>query len=246
LPITSKEFETSANIVGGKGFITVDAVSSTGQIRNFLEFQANIVKPDMSSEIVTLSQSGSGRYESEFDAVGMGTYLINVTEMNNGKPISSRNTGVAVSYSTEYSDLESNARLLESLAEVTGGKFNPDVANIAEHRTTVARRMQDVWKWLLIASIPLFFLDVALRRITISKEQIRELKTRLSVSNTEKPVENTTLANLKARKEKMFEIHPVHSLNVQSDIRSEKRVRPEPVKAYTSRLLEAKKRAGTH
>jgi uncharacterized membrane protein/secreted protein with Ig-like and vWFA domain len=246
LPVSSSEFEVSASIVGGKGFLTVDAVSSTGQFRDFLEFQANVVRPDMSSETLSLKQSGTGRYETEFNAGVMGTYLINVTEMSNGKPVSSQNVGVTVSYSPEYSDLESNTKLLENLAEVTDGKFNPDATDISEHRMIASRRMQDVWKWLLIASIPLFFLDVALRRITISKEQIKELKTRFRMSSSIKPVENTTLASLKARKERTFEINTIQNLNVQPNLRSEKRVNPEPVKAYTSRLLEAKKRAGTN
>jgi Ca-activated chloride channel family protein len=245
LPVPSKEFEVSASIIGGKGSLTVDAVSSSGQLRNFLEFQANAVRPDMTSEAIKLNQSGSGRYEAEFDAEEMGTYLINVTEMNNGKPVSSQNTGVAVSYSPEYSDLESNAGLLKNLAEVTEGKFNPDVKGVAERKPAGVWHIQDVWKWLLISSIPLFFLDVALRRITISKEQIRELKTRLHKPNLSKPVENATLTNLKAHKSKMFEIHTIQSLNVQPEIKNTN-VRSEPVKAYTSRLLEAKRRVGTH
>jgi len=245
LPASSSEFEVSASIIGGKGLLTVDAVSKTGQFRDFLEFQANVVRPDMTSETVSLKQSGSGRYETEFDAGEMGTYLINVAEISDGKPVSTRNTGVAVSYSPEYSDLESNINLLQNLAEITDGKFNPDPADIAKHRIIVAKRLQDVWKWLLIVSIPLFFFDIALRRITISKEQIKELKAKFHVSNHENSVENTTLASLKARKERMFEIHAVQSVNTKSESRSEKRVSNEPVKAYTSRLLEAKKRAGS-
>ena len=245
LPVPSSEFEVSASIVGGKGFLTVDAVSSSGQLRNFIEFQANVVRPDMTSEAISLKQSGSGRYEAEFDAGVMGTYLISVTEMSNGKPVSSSNTGVAVSYSPEYSDLESNAKLMENLAEVTGGKFNPDIKDIAERKPAGVWHIQDVWKWLLITSIPLFFLDVAIRRITISKEQLRELKARLHKYSPAKPVENIILSSLKTHKGKMFEIHAIQSLNVQPEIKK-MGTRPEPAKAYTSRLLEAKKRAGTH
>jgi Ca-activated chloride channel family protein len=276
LAIPSGEFDASASIVGGLGHVTVDAVDSEGRFRNFLDFQANVVRPDLSHESVSLRQSGPGRYEAEFDAGQMGTYILRVSEMKDGKATDSQNTGAVVSYSPEYKDLETNHSLLENLAAATGGKFRPGTWEIAMHSTTGVWQLQDLWRSLILASIPLFFLDVALRRITISKEQISELRNKLRLRKGEGTPDTKAdiLVNLRRRKKRAFDIHaPIESPNVKrqtldvrtqdarhetQDIRHEAELSDSQVsglksqvpslessETYTSRLLEAKKRAKT-
>ena len=254
LAAPSGEFDASASIVGSAGLVTVDAVDSSGHFRNFLDFQVNVVTPDLSRESISLKQSAPGRYEAEFKAGQMGTYLLSVREMKDGKVVSSQNTGAIVSYSPEYKDLETNYPLLESLAASTGGKFRPEIGEIAVHSGESVWQLRELWRFLALMSIPLFFLDVALRRVTISKEQISELRNRLHFPKSDTQATTTrTMINLRHRKEAVLD---VHKYQMEQDVspsdakaRSDRaETTPKPVstdteEAYTSRLLKAKKRA---
>jgi len=262
LAMPSGEFDASATIAGGMGHVTVDAVDASGRFRNFLNFQANVVRPDLSHDVVPLRQSGPGRYEAEFDSGQMGTYMLHVSEVKDKKPASSQNIGAVVSYSPEYKDLERNYSLLESLAAIANGKFKPEIGDIALHSEANVWRLQELWRMLLIASIPLFFLDIALRRITISREQIAELKSRIHLPGREEipRAETATLASLKARKASMLKgqtslLSWIPGTSALRDARTIQEVKTpaedtiqhirtaESTEAYTSRLLEAKKRA---
>ena len=256
LAIPSGEFDVSTSIVGSVGHVTVDAIDPEDRFRNFLDFQASVVKPDLSRGIVSLRQSGPGRYEGEFDAGQMGTYLLRVSEMKDGEVIDSQNTGAVASYSPEYKDLETNYSLLESLAAATDGKLRPEVGDIAIHGEASVWQLQDLWRLLVLASIPLFFLDVALRRVTVSKEQISALRSKFHLTKGEgTPVAATgTLTSLRRRKEGIWgrggretqgqrdtEVFtPLPRPHVPSS-----RPTAESEESYTSRLLEAKKRAKT-
>jgi len=247
LAVPSGEFTVSASITGGAGEVIVDAVDSQGRFRNFLDFQVSVVTPNLSRETIVLRQSGPGRYEAEFDAQMMGTYFLSVREMKDGKVMNSRNTGVVASYSPEARDLETDYSLLENLAAVGGGKFKPEAGEIAVRGETTVWQLQDLWWLLVLISIPLFFLDVALRRITISKEQISELRNRLRASESGEI--STTLTNLRRRKDAGLRIQDVgRSIQDKEDAppaRRSEEFHPaaESDEAYTSRLLNAKKRA---
>jgi hypothetical protein len=236
--------------------VTVDAVDSNGRFRNFLDFQASVVKPDLSHETVSLKQSGPGRYKAEFDAGQMGTYLLRVSEVKDGKVVESQNTGAVVSYSPEYKDLEPNYSLLKSLAEDTGGKFGPEIGEVIAPGKAKVWQLRDLWRSLVLASIPLFFLDVAIRRITISREQLSELRNRLRLSKGGKMPDTkpNTLLSLKTRKEEIRREKTQGTrrktqdsdatIKIAASRRPRVPVSPLPSdEPYTSRLLQAKKRA---
>ena len=187
LAIPSGEFHVSANIVGNAGLISVDAVDSEGRYRNFLDFQASVVSPNLSNRRIFLKQVGSGRYEAEFEADQMGVYLARVSEMKAGQVVDSQNTGAVVPYSPEYRDMDSNYGLLEGLAVATGGKFRPSPDEIAAHDDMNTMSLQVFWQPLVMLSVFLFFLDVALRRITISRDQILKVADRISSHEKEAP-----------------------------------------------------------
>lgn len=245
LALPSGEFDVYTDISGSICQITVNAVDSRGRFRNFLDFQARLIKPDLGSEILPLNQSGPGRYEAEFNAEQMGTYLLRVSEMREGKVLNSQNSGAVVSYSPEYRSLESNHALLADLASATDGKFNPEIEAITAHEKTKIWRLQDIWRWLVIVSIPLFFLDVALRRVAISKEQISELRDRFRLRKTEKAPGTTagTLINLRQRKQAISYTHKAeYAETITKAAIDRAQTAAETEGTYTSRLLEVKKR----
>lgn len=246
LPAISGEYEITTNIIGSKCFLIVDVVSDSGQLRNFLELQAKIVKPDLSDDMVLLKQTGIGRYEGEFDVNQMGTYMLSVSEMANGKAKNWQNIGVVASYSAEYTDFESNIKLLQDIANITNGIYKPNAENIFDNRSKQIWKMGEIWKWLLIMAIPLFFLDIAIRRITLSRDQISELKKSLQISNRGKTqeVRSSSFENLKSHRQNVSDIQSIPKITIKYQARTEQ-AKIESTGSYTSRLLEAKKRANT-
>jgi hypothetical protein len=189
----------------------------------------------------------------------MGMYLLRVSEMKDGKAVESQNTGAVVSYSPEYKALEPDYSLLKSLAEDTGGKIGPEVGEVTVRGEAKVWQLTDLWRFLVFAAIPLFFLDVALRRIAISKEQLSELRNRLRLSKGARmpAAKPDTLTSLKRRKQqiqrKKTQDTRLRTQNSDVAIQREKipasprpRVPASPLPSdepYTSRLLQAKKRA---
>ncbi|MBM3212529.1 VWA domain-containing protein, partial [Candidatus Poribacteria bacterium] len=221
LALSSGEFEVSSSIVGGKGKVTISALDTRGQYRNFVEFQAKVVKPDLRDEEIQIKQSGPGIYEGSYNADQTGTYIIQVSEIKDSKIAYSQTTSAITPYSPEFSKLEADYSILENLALETGGVFKPSPEEVMQHNKQGIKEMRDIWQWLVITSIPLFFLDIIIRRITISKEQLASL--RISLPTHKK---RTSLQNPSAK------LSP-YSVSISL----------ESGESHTSRLLAAKNRA---
>ncbi|MBD3184770.1 VWA domain-containing protein [Candidatus Poribacteria bacterium] len=237
------DFQISVGMSEDEGTITVDAVDSQGQFRNFLDFQARVVLPDFTSSEISLEQIGSGRYQASFSTRQTGTYIITISEIREGKPIASRTIGLVAAYSSEYSDLEVNTALLQELSNITGGKFNPEPSELVIRGEAKTWGMRELWRILALISLPLFLIDVALRRITISRQQIQELKQKLMPQPAKEAPVTATLTQLKQSKTAVWqrdEPKPVRKNTVISPSKEEEKAQS----GYTSRLMKAKKRAG--
>jgi Ca-activated chloride channel homolog len=73
-----------------------------------------------------------------------------------------------VGYSDELRLRPANEDLLRSIAEVSGGKFQPQPADAFAPTTRTAQRPTPLWPWLVSAAAIVLVLDVALRRIDLS------------------------------------------------------------------------------
>lgn len=226
LAVPSGEFNVLTSIFGGKGQVTIDAIDTQGLYRNFLDFQAKVIKPDLSTETLQIKQSEPGRYEGEYSADQTGTYLLNVSEIKDDKIAYSQTTGAVTPYSPEYSTLKPNYSLLETLATTTGGIFKPSADEIGIHNQAGIREMRVIWPWLVLTAIPLFFLDVIIRRVTFSKEQFQYLRNRYKLQDSRHKVKMPVSPALTPKQA---------TLSVYFN--------SESATTYTSRLLTAKKRA---
>ncbi len=158
-------------IDAGRGRVVVEAVTPDGAFKNNLRLRAHIVAPDFTTSDVPLEQTAAGRYEAEFEATVRGAYLVSVTEEGGEvAPI----TGAVNSYSPEYAVTTSDTSLLARLAEATGGRvlaINASEANLFERGAT-RTRPQEIWQWLLLAALLVLPIDVGIRRVHITREQI--------------------------------------------------------------------------
>ncbi len=177
---TGNNIETQITMVDGIAQIEVDARSESGTFLNSLELQASIITPDNSSEIVRLQQIAPGQYAAEFEPAIEGSYYLAI---NGGGIVDGEETrfnevtGWVMSYSPEYVQTSPNEALLTDLATITGGSDlagNPSDTFITSQipRTATA----PIWHWLILAAMVLLPFDIAIRRLIITRRDMRRLR----------------------------------------------------------------------
>src|SRR5215208_4065295 len=102
--------------------------------------------------------------------------------------VDSRRTGVTVSYSPEFADLESNTTLLKTLARITGGNvYSEDPKTLKDLSASGdlyrpapegARALLPLWYWLVFLAAAGLLLDVGVRRISLEPGEVRSAAAR--------------------------------------------------------------------
>ena len=103
--------------------------------------------------------------------------------------VDSRRSGVTISYSPEFADLETNTALLKTLARITGGEiYSEDAKSLKElsasgdlYRTAPegTRALLPLWYWLVLMVGVGLLIDVGVRRISLEPNEVR-----LAATNT--------------------------------------------------------------
>ncbi|MCA9918843.1 MAG: hypothetical protein KC445_12870, partial [Anaerolineales bacterium] len=112
-----------------------------------------------------------GRYEAEFAPETDGAYFIRVagsdgTEEN----VVGQTSGWVLGYSPEYREFETNPQLLENIAALTGGQdlLGLETA-VFNHTLPSEATTRPVWVWLTLLAVILLPIDIAVRRLVITK-----------------------------------------------------------------------------
>ena len=170
---------------GERAVLTVDARDDRGGFLNGLIMRATVVGSDLATTSLALQQTAPGRYEAEFSPEREGAYFITVagSPAQGGDPASPQavrqTTGWVLGYSAEYAPGGSGALeqtpadYLHGLARMTGGgslKDNPAGAFV--HNLDQERAAQPVWSYLVLAALLLLPLDVAVRRLIITRADL--------------------------------------------------------------------------
>ncbi len=167
--------------------VVVDALDKNNEFLNFLRIQGNVVNPDLKSSTVELVQVAPGRYEATIEnAEASGNYFVNLGYRGPDKVQGVISTGVSVPYSDEYRELRSNPSTLETLASLTDGeivpnKLTPDgrFFQSVDHFRRDAKLINPrsygaLWPTLLWLAACLFLGDVAVRRIALDVDWLRQ------------------------------------------------------------------------
>jgi hypothetical protein len=191
-------FETSVDITRRQGHVTVDALDRNGGFINFLEIKGSVASPSMKSLPLRMEQNAPGRYEGAFDASEVGQYIISLSHKDADGTLHLHTTGAVVPYSPEYRELRANQALLTRLSDLSGGEVHPFVRNeergtrneidqssphssflvprssadLFRHGGRTRTAPQDLWPLLLLAAALLFPVDVGIRRLMLSPEEI--------------------------------------------------------------------------
>jgi uncharacterized membrane protein len=174
--LENADLTTEVSVDKGEGVINVEALDEQGNFRNFLNLQAIVASPKGERQTVRLEQTGPGHYEAHFPTKDAGLYMLNLTDMKDGKVRGSQVIGASVNYSPEFNTSEPNLNLLRRIAETGGGKIldlSVPASNPFLHDRQKTFQPRDLWESLLKFAIILFTVDVGVRRIQIGRDEWR-------------------------------------------------------------------------
>ena len=164
--------ETVIDYEGEIATLTVDTRASSGDFLNDLTMEANLVDPDGRTETVVLEQIAPGRYQTSFAPDEAGAYFVRVSGHAEGEEeaVVAQTSGWVLGYSPEYRQFESNEAELVAMAAATGGRdVSGDPLLVFEHSLEAERIRRPIWPWLLLAAVVLLPLDIAMRRLVITR-----------------------------------------------------------------------------
>lgn len=181
----SSNIETRVIMEGERARVIVDARDDAGAFQNNLALQASVVAPDGTGRTITLQQTAPGTYESDFLPTVEGAYFISINGEIDAQPFNEM-TGWVMSYSPEYARNTPDEELLQELAAITGGRSlreDPQGAfSMSQEPRTAAA---PVYPLLLLLALLLLPVDIALRRIIITRSDLQRLRDFLRGEQTE-------------------------------------------------------------
>jgi hypothetical protein len=148
--------------------ITVDAVNDAGQFLNQSEVELTMINPQLGRKKIAMKQSAPGRYETRMLTEDSGAYNMEIALKQDGQVLSRQSRGLIVGYSDELRIRPTNESLLQEVARVSGGQFNPQPSDIFQNTNRRIDRPEPLWPTLLTLAAILLVVDVALRRIDLS------------------------------------------------------------------------------
>lgn len=180
----------TTRIEDGIAHVVVEALDAKGDYLNFGKLAGSAIEPrgpkgENEGNIHTLNftMTQAGRYESTFPVDKTGAYSITVIDQTDTKRPQSIVTGIANSYSAEFAHAENDDALFAQLDDIATGKdpvrklkdlakLDPLTSGVFAHNLPPKSQPTDLFKWLLIAAVCLFPLDVAVRRLALDPEKL--------------------------------------------------------------------------
>lgn len=177
LPAPKTEgLEASATAKDGMALINLLATGADGLPLNFLSAQATLVDPNLETINLELQQIGPGQYQVVTDAAQPGAYLVRLGINQDDQSLGQTTLGMIVPYSPEYKASGMDRGLLSELARLTGGGELSDPLEAFLHNLPAVDYAREIWRSLLLLAVWLFPLDIALRRVMFSKEDLRKAR----------------------------------------------------------------------
>lgn len=165
----SEGFFIDIQPLGNRQQVVVDSSQDNGRFLNDAQTELTIVRPDLQTDTVQLQQSAPGRYSGLIDTDQPGPWHFQIRQSLDGETVFQQTRGVVAGYSAELRIAQPNRRLLQQLAAVTGGRFEPQPEQVFEPQPgRTVRRVRVLWPWLLSVALGLFVLDVVLRRLDLT------------------------------------------------------------------------------
>jgi hypothetical protein len=118
-----------------------------------------------------MQQVAPGRYQGEFEPEREGVYLLRVVGTDGVERVA-QTAGWVLGYSPEYKMTEPAHDRLLYLANLTGGKVLIEPWESLAHDLKAGQVHRPIWDRLLLAVVILLPLDVAVRRLVVSRDDL--------------------------------------------------------------------------
>ena len=145
------------------------SVESDGTPRNFFDTVAGITDPALDMREVNLVQVAPGVYETELGTLTPGAYALRFVQTKPGETPLARTVMLVAPTPAEYRLLGTNEPLLAALRAATDGRALQDGADAWRHDLGTTTAATDLLPWLLLLALLLWPLDVAIRRVSITR-----------------------------------------------------------------------------
>jgi len=198
----SGNIETQVVMEGEQARVIVDARNAEGDFLNGLTLSASVVDPSLSGRRVELRQIAPGRYEGTFTPENEGAYLLRITGGVGTESTINQTNGWVMSYSPEYlaSDGES---ILPALAVVTGGRdLSGDLAAAFTRDLDARAAALPLAPWLILIALILLPVDVAMRRLLITRSDLQRLRAALLGESATPQPADARISQLKDARER--------------------------------------------
>ncbi|MDH5507384.1 MAG: VWA domain-containing protein, partial [Anaerolineae bacterium] len=168
----------------GPAHLQVEMLNESGGYLNGYQLQANVVSPTGSLQTIELRQSAPGQYQADFIPAEQGVYMLALSGQASGEsdpPASIETVGWVLSYSPEYRITQPNPQLLSDIAAPTGGGLLPEKPSEVFSLTIPAPKgSRPIWPWLLAAAAVLLPVDIAVRRLVLSRRDFQRAWAKLA------------------------------------------------------------------
>jgi len=210
-PAQASDCEVLVDVQGRSVNVNVEAVDTEGKFVQFASIDAQIIKPDMSTGPLELTQVGPGRHQGGFQAASAGSYVLNLRyrKLGEDKKTYLTQTPVTVPFAPEFRDLSDNAPLLSEVSAITGGRILPadpnqanlyDPADLKFPQASLPMTRPLMLIWLMV-----FLLDVAVRRIAFDlKAAVRRVAAFLAAARFQQRTDKT-IERLRQRRKKIHD-----------------------------------------
>jgi hypothetical protein len=207
---------------GEQALVAVDVVAADGGYVDDLDMQIQVAQPgdEERSQEVALRQVAPGRYEGQFTPSAPGAWLL---RLHGDRALT---TGWARPYSAEYLPGDS-AEALAQLAAWGGGQVVEEPAAAFVHNLQGRETGQPLAPWLILVVTLFWPVDIAWRRLALSRADVARLFNRLRgwvrgkrSESVPAPQEAPTLAaSLRARRRLPVEPRPAAPVTKTEAIR---------------------------
>ena len=201
-PAQATDCEVFVDAQGREITVTVEAVDPEGRSIPLAQADAQVIGPDMSSNMLPLTQTGPGQYQGRFTAQQAGSFVVNLRYRKIGADAKTQlvQSPVTVPFAPEFRDLRDNSPLLEEVASLTGGRTF-ELGTEADLFETAGLKFPEtqlpITPWLMGLWIVLFLLDVAVRRIAFDWLAAKQRVVQWWMARGKKTAGEATLERLK-------------------------------------------------
>ena len=145
--------------------IVITAFDDEGGFRNELDSQIRVVDPRQDASVIDIHQSGPGTYEARFPLDQRGLFSFRLIGDEAGVE-----RILPYSYPDEYHFFPPDVDLLQEVAAVTGGEYQPSAENIFLTEGQSTPRPIPLWPYLAFVALLLYLTDLLLRRVRLFEE----------------------------------------------------------------------------